>query len=154
MESNNKKLEIARLFTDINHSIKRGMRKSFEEVGITMPQGLVIATLITHGEMKISELGNKINLSNSTISGIVDRLEKQGLVARMRSSEDRRIVYVKVTPKFKEMHKGFHQKAEASFEGLLSQGTPEELEQILEGMQALKRILLRKTQTEKGSSGC
>jgi MarR family transcriptional regulator, organic hydroperoxide resistance regulator len=141
MDAVNKKAEVARLFSEVSKTLKHCMRKTFEDIGITMPQGILIGTLIKCGEMKITELSNKINLSNSTISGIVDRLEKQQLVERTRSEEDKRIVYVKVTPKLEKLFKGVHKKADESFEDLLSAGTPEEIEKIIEGLDALKRIL-------------
>lgn len=141
METTNKKAEVVKLFSDVNKILKCSMRKSFEEVSITIPQSLVIGTLIKFGEMKITDLSKKVNLSNSTISGIVDRLEKQQLVVRTRSEEDRRIVYVKVTPRFNEIFKGIYRKAEESFEELLGPGSPEEIEKILEGLNALKKIL-------------
>lgn len=144
MEALNKKVEIARLFFEVNKIIKHSMRNSFEDIGITMPQSLVIGALIKFGEMKITELSRKINLSNSTISGIIDRLEKQQLVERTRGKEDRRIVYVKVTSRFGEMHKGFHEKIEKSFENLLYKGTPEEIDKIIEGLRVLKKILNNK----------
>jgi DNA-binding MarR family transcriptional regulator len=137
----NKNVEVARLFFEVNKIFKHSMRKSFEDIGITLPQMLVISTLTKFGEMKITELSRKINLSTSTISGIIDRLEKQQLVVRTRSEEDRRIVYVKATPKFGEIHKGLHAKVEESFKDLLNTGTPEEIEKIVEGLNALKKIL-------------
>jgi DNA-binding MarR family transcriptional regulator len=141
METINNKVEVARLFFEVNKILKRSTRKSFEDIGITLPQMLVIGTLTKFGEMKITELSKKLNLSNSTISGIIDRLEKQELVVRTRSEKDRRIVYVKVTPKFGELHKGFHQKIEESFSDLLSTGTPDEIEKIIVGLNTLKIIL-------------
>lgn len=141
MDAINKKLEIARLFTEVSKILKHGMRKCFDNVGITLPQGLVIGTLTKCGEMKITELSQKINLSNSTISGIIDRLEKQQLVVRTRSVKDRRIVYVKVTPKAEEFFQGIHEKTEEHFAGLLSLGTPKELEEISRGLSTLKMIL-------------
>jgi len=141
MEIIYKKVEAARLFFEVNKILKRSMSKSVEDIGITLPQSLVIGTLTKFGEMKITELSKKINLSNSTISGIIDRLEKQQLVVRTRSEKDRRIVYVKVTPKFGEMHQGFHQKIEESLGELLSTGTPDEIEKIIVGLNTLKKIL-------------
>jgi len=141
METIDKKVNISKLFYQINKTIKRNMRKCFEDVGITMPQGMVIGTLIESGEMKISDLSRKINLSNSTVSGIIDRLEKQGLVIRLRSDADRRVVYVKATPKFKEIHQGFIKKAEESLAELLSAGTDEEIEKIMVGLTILNKIL-------------
>lgn len=137
----NKKLEIARLFSVVNKTIHCNMRKSFEDVGITLPQSLVIRTLKQGGEMKITELSRRLNLSNSTVSGIVDRLEKREFVSRARSAEDRRIVYVKVTPKLEEIHKDIYKNAEHSFEDLLSAGTAEEIDKVIEGLSTLQKIL-------------
>lgn len=142
MTITNKKSEVARLVFEVNKILKQSMRRMFDNVGITLPQGLVIATLISSGEMKISDLSRKIGLSNSTISGIVDRLEKQQLVERTRSEEDRRIVYVKVTPKSDWIHEGIHRRAQENFEDLLKTGTPEEIETVIEGLTILKKILL------------
>lgn len=144
METLNKKLEVAKLFFEVNKIIKHNMRKSFENIGITLPQMLVMGTLTKFGEMKITELSKKINLSNSTISGIIDRLEKQQLIVRTRSEKDRRIVYVKVTPKFGEISKGRHKKVEESVSELLGTGTSGEIEKVLMGLNTLKEILNRK----------
>lgn len=137
----NKRTEVARLFFEVGKILKRSMRRNFEDFGLTTPQSMVIGALMKFGEMKISELSEKVSLSNSTVSGIVDRLEKQQLVERTRSEEDRRTVYVKVTPKFDEIHKGFHKQVEKRFEDLLSAGTSEDIEKIIEGLNALKRVL-------------
>lgn len=143
MNSVSIKTEVAKLFFEINNIFKRNMGKCFEDTGITRPQAFVIGTLIKCGEMKLTDLGKELRLSNSTVSGIIDRLEKQQLVVRTRSEEDRRIVYVKVTPKFEEMHKGFLKKAEESFENLLGKGTPEEIGKIIEGLNTIKKIMNR-----------
>lgn len=141
MENTNKKEEIVKLFYDVNKVLKCGMRKSFEDANLTIPQSLVIGSLIKNGEMKITDLSKRLNLSNSTISGIVDRLEKQQLVVRTRSEVDRRIVFVKVTSRFSEMFQEIFKKAEESFQELLNPGTSEEIEKILEGLKTLKKIL-------------
>lgn len=141
MDESSKKMEVARLYFAVGKKIKTCMRKNFEDAGITMPQSFVIGALLENGEMKISELGVITNLSNSTISGILDRLEKQQLVVRTRSETDRRAVYVKVTPKVEKFHQNIHQKVESSFENLLSEATDEEIDTVLTGLDTLKRIL-------------
>lgn len=141
MYTNNDKAEAARLFSEVNKMVKHCMRKTFEDIGLTMPQTMVVGTLAHQGKMKISELSEKVHLSNSTVSGIVDRLEKQGYVVRSRNEEDRRTVYVNVTDKMKELYSGIHEKIIESYEEMLSSGTPEEMNKIIEGLNTLKKIL-------------
>jgi DNA-binding MarR family transcriptional regulator len=135
------KTEVGRLIFELGKLMRQYMRKHFEHEGITMPQSSVLGMLMKNGEMKITELSNKLMLSNSTVSGMIDRLEKQKLVERRRSEEDRRIVYVKASPAFLEMHKESHKKIEKSFEELLDTGTPEEIEKIFDGLKTLKKIV-------------
>lgn len=100
-----------------------------------------MSVLNHQGEMKITELSNAVQLSNSTISGIVDRLEKQQLVIRTRSEDDRRIVYVKASPKAEAFHKENHDIVRTNLEGMLSKATPEDITKIYDGLTALKRTL-------------
>ena len=49
--------------------------------------------------MSLSELSERIRAQNSTVTGIIDRMERENLVSRERSKEDRRVVYIKLTAK-------------------------------------------------------
>lgn len=136
--------EGAKLISDLSKTMKKFMRKTFDEVGLTMPQTAVMHILMKCGKMKISELSEKVKLSNSTVSGIVDRLEKQELVVRIRNYEDRRIVYVEPTKKYEEIHKAVHEKVSKGFEDMLSSATDEEKEKIVSGLTTLKKVLNEK----------
>jgi DNA-binding MarR family transcriptional regulator len=138
----NEKEKIIRQIFELGNLFKQSMRKNFADEEMTMPQGMVISILKRNGQMmKMTDLSRQLSLTNSTVSGIVDRLEKQKLVERVRSEEDRRIVYVKVSPKYDEMHQEVHKKLEKSFEELMDMGSPEEIQKITEGLSALKRMM-------------
>jgi len=64
---------------------------------ITSPQLICLLTLRADGPLTTSALAKLIHLSNSTVVGILDRLEKRGLIARERGREDRRLVLVTIT---------------------------------------------------------
>jgi Transcriptional regulators len=136
-----RKSEAVKLFFELDKRIKQNMKKCIPEMGITMPQGMVIGVLEHEGEMKITELGSKLGLSNSTVSGIVDRLEKQTIVERIRSNEDKRIVYVRLQPHFAGFHKKFREEIEKTFEKMLDKGSEEEIEKIIEGFNILLKII-------------
>lgn len=71
--------------------------------GLTTPQLLCLDVLVKDGSMILKDLAKKINLGESTVNGIVDRLEAKDYVIRRRSNNDRRKVFLEVTPTGKEI---------------------------------------------------
>ncbi|MGB9679785.1 MAG: MarR family winged helix-turn-helix transcriptional regulator [Thermoanaerobacteraceae bacterium] len=143
MEDISKGLAILKLLKQIMNTIKSSMKYECKEFDITGPQGMLIGILVHYGEMKISDICEMIGLSNSTVSGVIDRLEKQGLVERIRSKEDRRVVYVVVTPKFKDTFQKYFKEASKKFEELINKANEQEIEIIFEGLKTLKNVLDR-----------
>lgn len=147
MEELNKKnglddsLEVTRLFFNVLGLFKHSTYKIFEDTGITAPQAMAMGILSKEKRMKITELSNKLSLSNSTVSGIVDRLEKQGMVERERSKEDRRVVYVNICPKFNEAHGDIHKLIQENTANIMKKGTAEEISKIVDGLTILKSLL-------------
>jgi DNA-binding MarR family transcriptional regulator len=68
------------------------------QFGITGPQLWVLKTIAGSRGLPLGELSKKMYLHPSTITGVVDRLEKKGYVTRERNSEDRRVINVRLTP--------------------------------------------------------
>lgn len=143
VEEVNKVVAIVQLMKKVTANIKHEIGCHFKEMNLTGPQGMLIGTLFHHGEMKVSDLSEKLGLSNSTVSGILDRLEKQGQVERMRSKEDRRVVYVNITEDFKEQSKKQFVEINKMIEQMINKATPEELDKILEGMEVLRNVVER-----------
>ena len=141
MDTINESIQVARLFQDVMHLFKHNMKKFLGDAGISAPQGMVIGLLSKNNRMKITELSSKLCLSNSTVSGIIDRLEAQEMVIRERSKEDKRVVYVSISPNFEDMHKVFHKQMEKNVQNIISKGSPEELQKISEGLIILKKLL-------------
>lgn len=141
MEMQNRGIEVAKLFKEVMMLLKHNMSKLFEDCGMTGPQGMVMGTISKLGKTKISDLSSNLGLSNSTISGIIDRLEKQEMVVRERSEEDKRVVYVSLTPKFEEMHQDLHKRAQQNITNIMKRGTPEEITKVIEGFTTLKKLL-------------
>lgn len=139
MENTNDSAKVARLFHEVMHLFRQNMSKVIEEIGITVPQSMVIGILSKEKTLKITDLSAKLSLCNSTVSGIVDRLEKLGMVERKRSDQDKRVVFVSISSEFKE--KNFHKRLEEIIANIMNKGTPEELDKIFEGLDTLKKLL-------------
>lgn len=141
MEKSNDYVEVARLFLHVMGLFKHNIIKIFEDTNITPLQSMTMGMLHSEKRMKITDISSKLSLSNSTVSGIVDRLEKQGMVKRERSMEDRRVVYVNICPKFNEMHGDIHKLIQENTTNIIKNGTPEEINKIVEGLTILERLL-------------
>ena len=82
----------------------RRITKEFaRRANLTGPQLTVIKMLEQIGDLSLTELSEKIRAQNSTVTGIIDRMEREGLVVRERSREDRRVVHIRLTPKGAEL---------------------------------------------------
>ncbi len=137
----NERIDVLKTLKSIMNMIHKNMESEFKGLKITGPQGMIIGILMHHGEMKISDLSEKMGLSSSTVSGIVDRLEKQGMVKRIRSSDDRRVVYVKVDEDFKKRSKESFKNIYERFETIMSKATDEEIADIVKGLNTLKKLI-------------
>ena len=83
------------LYTESRRLTKELARRA----DLTGPQLTVVKILEQIGDMSLSELSERIRAQNSTVTGIIDRMERENLVSRERSKEDRRVVYIKLTAK-------------------------------------------------------
>ena len=68
------------------------------EQSFSFSQVMVLQTLHRAGPMKMTELARFLGLSKPNATGLVDRLVKRSLVRRKRSDEDRRVIFVALTP--------------------------------------------------------
>lgn len=74
--------------------------------GLTAPQILLLQAIRTRGQVTIGELANEVSLSQATVTTILDRLEKRGLVYRERSEIDKRKVHAFLTEAATDVLKG------------------------------------------------
>jgi MarR family transcriptional regulator, organic hydroperoxide resistance regulator len=139
---------ISKLLRDVNSLVQDNFKEYFCEIGLTPPQIMVAGLLCNKKSMKISEISEKINLSNSTVSGIVDRLEKIQAVKRVRDEKDRRVVRVELTEEFEKINVDFYGKIKSYFEDLLSDCSEEDSKKIVDGLETLKGVL-QKENSEK-----
>ena len=136
-------IEVAQLVKELVHLLKATMAKAFEGSGLTPTQGMVVGNLHRLGNLKVSELGTLLGLSNSTMSGILDRLEKMNIVVRTRSEEDKRVVYVSLSPNYECTHSDFHKKTGRIIQEIMEKGSEEEIKKVLEGLRIFKELLNR-----------
>jgi DNA-binding MarR family transcriptional regulator len=137
-------LEISEIMQSLRRIIKSLQDYSqtvFSHFGITGPQLWALKTINRLGSLSLGELSKRMYLHPSTISGVIDRLEKKGYLVRDRIENDRRVVKVRLTPKGKMLVR----KAPNPVQGKMIYGLrklkKEKLDLIYESVQGLVEIM-------------
>jgi len=79
----------------VESNVRSKLREHFN---ITLPQFDVLSELEHGGEaLTMSQLSDKLMVSNGNVTGVVDRLERDGYVRREPSKVDRRVLYISLT---------------------------------------------------------
>lgn len=128
----------------VTQHMSQQFRAHFGRLNLTFPQALVLNVLGEEGPIPISVLAERTGSANSTVSGIVDRLEKLGLAKRERSEQDRRVIYVSATEKYHDLRKKAETNVSGYFNSLLDTMTPEDKTQVAEALRKLEAALVAK----------
>lgn len=101
---------------------------------------LGILAMLTERPCNLSELAEYQGVSLPTMSGSINRLESKGWVQRERSTADRRVVLVELTPKGRRRLAQMVQQAESYLVGLLEKLDPAERETLAAGLTVLQNL--------------
>jgi MarR family 2-MHQ and catechol resistance regulon transcriptional repressor len=116
-----------------------------ETFGITYSQYHVLRG-IWKGKDSVSALSNCMSVSRPNISRAVDELVNENLVKRERDAKDRRVVYLLLTDKGKELIAQMHDRNHEFMDSLFSDFSDEELDEMISTFKRLEKMMLDKNQ--------
>jgi DNA-binding MarR family transcriptional regulator len=132
---------------DIVKSIRRLVRAEYldsqkmsKQFGLTGPQSLVLRLLNKKGALSSADLSRRMYVSPSNITGIIDRLEKKGLVERTRKQGDRRVALITLTQSGQKLGKIIPDPIEKKFINQLADLEPEHLQVLAMTMNQILRL--------------
>ncbi len=126
----------------IQRRIRQGLSAEFAKVQVTGPQRLVMTALIRSEGLSLKQLSTSVNLAHSTTSGIVDRLERQGLVERTISKVDRRLTVLTASKAVRVfLEKRMPEMTLHPLKDALSNATHSERKQLVDSLDLLARLL-------------
>jgi DNA-binding MarR family transcriptional regulator len=139
-----KSVMVAEIIDDIRRIfqvLKERSRSVENETSLTGSQLWVVKILDETSPLKVSELARRMYLHPATMVGLTDRLEAKGLVQRSRSEKDRRIVYIDLTEKGRELVKNSPEVVQSLLVKGLEIHTEQKLKKIAGGLEELVKIL-------------
>ncbi|MGN7723257.1 MarR family winged helix-turn-helix transcriptional regulator [Chitinophaga sp. 22620] len=89
----------------LSRQVTAHYRPLLEKLDLTYPQYLVLLLLWEHKLQTVKELGEKLCLDSGTLTPLLKRLEKKGLLTRYRCKSDERVVEIVVSPEGMNLRK-------------------------------------------------
>ena len=125
----------------IRQALRRPVEAEFAKGRLTGPQRAVMQVLVHSRRLSLKDLSGQVGLAHSTVSGIVDRLERQGLVERHTDVRDRRVTKIDASARVRNFIRDTLPALEIHpIEEALNRAKPEERAAILEGLRTLRRL--------------
>lgn len=113
-------------------SMKRALDAKLVKYNLTATQYIVLMKMWEQDGISITELGERLYFDNPTLTGIVDRMERDGLLQRQRNDEDRRVVNLYLTTKGKGLQPQLERLAEETDTEAWTGFTESQKKQILD----------------------
>ena len=118
------------LLTTAQHSVFLKMTEKLSVFDLTPVQYAVLYCLWENDKKSPKEIAERLKLENSTISGILERMEKKDLIKRMISKEDRRFIQIMLTEKGAVLEKDVLAAVDKVNEEVMSVFSKEECENL------------------------
>jgi len=140
--------ENEKIIKDIVWSVRRLVRavyldsqKISKQYGLTGPQSGVLRSLLKYGPTSSADLSRMLYVTPSNITGVIDRLEKKGLVERVRKIGDRRVALIQLTEAGETLGQKLPDPIEERFISGLADLEPEHVQLLSMAMTQILKLM-------------
>jgi DNA-binding MarR family transcriptional regulator len=117
---------------------------------LTIEQEAVMRYIRENGPCPSSALSKAFFVEKSAVTAIINRLENKGYIQRMRSDEDRRVVFLRLTEEGARFHQECWEKINNLLMKIISQLNKEDIESFMKTYEKLANILEQQVKEQKG----
>ncbi|GGJ68822.1 MarR family 2-MHQ and catechol resistance regulon transcriptional repressor [Anoxybacillus voinovskiensis] len=124
-------LKLFIVFSRAYRAVNDQVNKSIHSFGVNPTEFAVLELLYHKGDQPLQQIGEKILLASGSITYVIDKLEKKGLIVRKACEKDRRVTYASITDKGTTFIEEVFPKHEQTIHETLAGLTAEEKEQAI-----------------------
>ena len=141
-------LEVKNLFSGISTEM---VKSSVGIMGfaVNMSQLKAMTAFSEDSLLSMGELCKMANIKMPSMTEVVDRFEKEGILERIRDNEDRRVVKVKMTAKGKKMHKEVLKRRADELTKMFGVLTTEDRTKLVDSLKNVSEILIKVTENKQ-----
>ncbi len=125
-------------------AMTRTYRSRLASHGLTHIQFFLLIALYEKEGMSVSELAAKVALDKSTMTGLIDRMEREGFVERHQNPNDRRAYCIYLTEKARDMRKdliSIYREVNSMYLHTLSEEEKRILEEIVAKIESIPEVM-------------
>ncbi|BDG61540.1 MarR family winged helix-turn-helix transcriptional regulator [Caldinitratiruptor microaerophilus] len=142
-ETDRQVAEIEELLRSVATILKKRGRDILADFDITPPQLDALLVLREHGELTMGELCQKMFLACSTATDLIDRMERNQLIERVRDTSDRRVIRLRILPKGHSIIGEVLAARRAYLARVLAELGAEDKEQLIRTLGLLNQLMTR-----------
>lgn len=118
-------------------SVTNMLKKDMRSYGLNPTEFTVMEVLYSKGEQPIQIIGNKVLLASSSITYVIDQLEKKNFVERKVKESDRRVTLVSITQEGNDMMEDIFPQHSEVIQNLFSGLSEDEINQLSESLKVI-----------------
>jgi MarR family transcriptional regulator, organic hydroperoxide resistance regulator len=134
-------LDFMRLIWAIDHALQKTSKRMKSTIGVTGPQRLVIRIVARFPGIPAGQIARLLHVHPSTLTGILKRLERKGMIRRRTDPKDGRRAFLGVTEKGRRVDAARSGTVEAAVQKMISRAPRAKLEIAREILMALAAAL-------------
>ncbi|MDP5172886.1 MAG: MarR family winged helix-turn-helix transcriptional regulator [Bacteroidia bacterium] len=100
----------------------------------------IIQLIVMDGPKKMKEIGDHFQIKLSTLTSIIDKIEDQKFVKRVNSKDDRRVVFLEVSRKGRNLYEQYHQYLTIMAENMKESLSQDEFTGFLVGLKRMAEV--------------
>jgi DNA-binding MarR family transcriptional regulator len=112
---------------------------------LSFSQYLILQTLLEKEALRMNELARTLGVSKANVTGLVDRMVRSRFIERMRSDDDRRVVFVTLTPKGRRTVQRMLSTQRKEWRRIMETLRPRDLEIFMNSLDQLAHALAERT---------
>jgi len=136
-------VEIEELLRSVSTILRKRSRDILTSFEITTPQFDALLVLRDNGELTMGELCAKMFLACSTATDLIDRMERNGLIERVRDTTDRRVIRLRVLAKGNRVIDEVLDARRSYLESIFADLSYEEKERIIQALDQINHLMTR-----------
>jgi len=135
--------EIEELLRNVGTMLKKRGRDIVSNFDITPPQLDALLVLREFGELTMGELCGRMFLACSTATDLIDRMERNGLIERVRDTNDRRVIRLKVLDKGSVVIDEVLEARRVYLSAILTEVDVPDKERLIQSLEQLNYLMTR-----------